>query len=224
MYIEVNNVKLYYEVFGKGKPIILLNPNSVNSNCMSFISNKLSKDFMVYKLDRRGCGKSDRNCMLNYEEEAKDIYEFITKLNLDKPYLLGSSGGAIVALTVAVNYLDSISKLVTCSGVARMSVISKPTYAKVLEKIPWYPGKKDNEKYEKLNNTTKDIQISMLNNIKVPTLVVNGGKKDIVPEEEAKYIAEGIKDSKLLILEKENHFSYMINCNWYDELKNFLDS
>ena len=64
----------------------------------------------------------------------------------------------------------------------------------------------------------------MLNNIKVPTLVVNGGKKDIVPEEEAKYIAEGIKDSKLLILEKENHFSYMINCNWYDELKNFLDS
>lgn len=219
---KVNNINIHYEIMGAGKSIILLNPNSVNTSAMKFIANKLSKDFKVYIFDRRCCGKSEKNCNLSYEESAKDVYEFIKKLNIEKPFLLGCSGGATVALTVAINYPDSISKLVTCSGVARMNVIEKPIYAKVLEKVPWYPGKKNNEMFEKLNQEAKTIEESELNKISVPTLVVNGGKKDIVPAEEAKYISNSIKNSKLLILDKENHFSYMINCKWYDKLYNFL--
>ena len=223
MDIEVNNIKIHYEVLGEGKPIILLNPNSVNTNSMNFIAHKLAKDFKVYKLDRRCCGKSERNCELTYEESAKDVYEFIKKLNIDKPYILGSSGGASVALHVAINYQDCISKLVLCSGVARMEKIKMPKYAKIMNKLPWYPGKKNIVKFENLNNTTKAITQEQLSKITVPTLVLNGGKKDIVPKEEAEYIAESIHDSKLIILENEGHFSYLINCKCYDKLKEFLN-
>ena len=223
MDIEVNNIKIHYEVLGEGKPIILLNPNSVNTNSMNFIAHKLAKDFKVYKLDRRCCGKSERNCELTYEESAKDVYEFIKKLNIDKPYILGSSGGASVALHVAINYPDCISKLVLCSGVARMEKIKMPKYAKIMNKLPWYPGKKNIVKFENLNNTTKAITQEQLSKITVPTLVLNGGKKDIVPKEEAEYIAESIHDSKLIILENEGHFSYLINCKCYDKLKEFLN-
>lgn len=223
MDIEVNNIKIHYEVLGEGKPIILLNPNSVNTNSMNFIAHKLAKDFKVYKLDRRCCGKSERNCELTYEESAKDVYEFIKKLNIDKPYILGSSGGASVALHVAINYPDCISKLVLCSGVARMEKIKMPKYAKIMNKLPWYPGKKNIVKFENLNNTTKAINQEQLSKITVPTLVLNGGKKDIVPKEEAEYIADSIHDSKLIILENEGHFSYLINCKCYDKLKEFLN-
>ena len=223
MDIEVNNIKIHYEVLGEGKPIILLNPNSVNTNSMNFIAHKLAKDFKVYKLDRRCCGKSERNCELTYEESAKDVYEFIKKLNIDKPYILGSSGGASVALHVAINYQDCISKLVLCSGVARMEKIKMPKYAKIMNKLPWYPGKKNIVKFENLNNTTKAITQEQLSKITVPTLVLNGGKKDIVPKEEAEYIADSIHDSKLIILENEGHFSYLINCKCYDKLKEFLN-
>ena len=223
MDIEVNNIKIHYEVLGEGKPIILLNPNSVNTNSMNFIAHKLAKDFKVYKLDRRCCGKSERNCELTYEESAKDVYEFIKKLNIDKPYILGSSGGASVALHVAINYPDCISKLVLCSGVARMEKIKMPKYAKIMNKLPWYPGKKNIVRFENLNNTTKAITQEQLSKITVPTLVLNGGKKDIVPKEEAEYIAESIHDSKLIILENEGHFSYLINCKCYDKLKEFLN-
>ncbi|MBP3502546.1 MAG: hypothetical protein J6K42_03605 [Clostridia bacterium] len=58
--------------------------------------------------------------------------------------------------------------------------------------------------------------------IDIPALIVNRGEKDIVPVSEAKYISENIKNSKLLILENEGHFSYMINCKWYNELEKFL--
>lgn len=223
MIIKVNGININYEMLGQGKPIILLNPNSVNTNAMNFITRKLAKDFQVYKFDRRCCGKSERNCKLSYEESAKDVYEFIKELNIDKPFLLGSSGGASVALNVAINYPNCISKLVTCSGVARMSNIKMPTYAKVMNKFLWYPGKKNNMKFEELNNTTKDISSIQLSKIMIPTLVVNGGKKDIVPKAEAEYISNSIDNAELLILEKENHFSYMINCKWYEYLKEFLE-
>lgn len=223
MYIEVNNIKINYEVIGEGKPIILLNPNSTNTNAMKFIAKKLEKDFKVYLFDRRCCGKSEKNCDLSYEESAKDVALFIEKLNIDKPYLLGSSGGATVALNVAINYPQHISKLVCCSGVARNGIIKKPLYAKIMEKIPYYPGKKENEMFEELNNTMKTLDKIDFEKIDVPALIVNGGNKDIVPIEEAKYISDNIKNSEILILEKEGHFSYMINCKWYRNLKDFLE-
>lgn len=223
MDIEVNNIKIHYEVLGKGKPIILLNPNSTNTNAMKFIANKLSEEYQVYLFDRRCCGKSERNCDLSYEESAKDVYEFINELNIDKPYLLGCSGGATVAMNVAINYSDSISKLICCSGVARNGIIEKPLYAKIMEKIPYYPGKRENEMFEKLNNNMRTLNKQDFEKINVPTLIVNGGKKDIVPISEAKYISDNIKNSELLILDDEGHFSYMINCKWYNKLREFLE-
>jgi pimeloyl-ACP methyl ester carboxylesterase len=223
LYIEVNNINIHYEVLGNGKPIILLNPNSVNTGLMKFIANKLKNKYKVYIFDRRCCGKSEKKCNLTYEESAKDVAEFIKKLNIDKPYLLGCSGGGTVALNVAIHYQTSISKLVLCSGVARNNIIEKPNYAKIMEKIPWYPGKKNNEMFEKLNYESHSITEEELQKIVLPTLVFNGGNKDIVPRNEAEYIANNINNSKLYILEKAGHCNYIFNNQeFYDELFDFL--
>lgn len=224
MYIEVNNVKIHYEILGKGKPIILLNPNSTNTNAMKFIAHKLSKDYEVYLFDRRCCGKSSDDCDLSYEESAKDVYEFIKKMNMNKPYILGCSGGASVALFLAITYPDCISKLVLCSGVARFSNIEIPNFYQMIRRFTFIKSIRKAEKFYLLNEKTREITLDDLSKIIVPTLVVNGGKRDIVPIEEAKYLSSNIKNSELIILEKENHFSYMINCKWYDKLKMFLDS
>ena len=223
MDIVVNNIKINYEILGEGKPIILLNPNTINTGIMKFIANRLKDKYKVYIFDRRCCGKSEKNCSLTYEESAKDVYEFINKLNLDNPYLLGCSGGGTVALNVAIHYPNSISKLVICSGVARNNVIEKPNYAKIMEKVPWYPGKKNNEKFEKLLNESHSITKEELNAIDVPTLVCNGGVKDLVPRGEAEYISNNIKNSELFILEKAGHCNYILyNNDFYNKLNSFL--
>ena len=223
MDIVVNNIKINYEILGEGKPIILLNPNTINTGIMKFIANRLKDKYKVYIFDRRCCGKSEKNCSLTYEESAKDVYEFINKLNLDNPYLLGCSGGGTVALNVAIHYPNSISKLVICSGVARNNVIEKPNYAKIMEKVPWYPGKQNNEKFEKLLNESHSITKEELNAIDVPTLVCNGGVKDLVPKGEAEYISNNIKNSELFILEKAGHCNYIFyNNDFYNKLNSFL--
>lgn len=224
MDIEVNNIKIHYEVLGNGKPVILLNPNSVNTRLMKFIANGLKDKYKVYIFDRRCCGKSEKNCTLTYEESAKDVYEFINKLNIDKPYLLGCSGGGTVALNVAIHYPESISKLVICSGVARNNIIKKPNYAKIMEKIPFYPGKRNNEMFEKLNYKAHSITKEELENITIPTLVFNGGIKDIVPKSEAEYISNNINNSELFILEKAGHCNYIFNNKiFYEKLFDFLE-
>lgn len=224
MDIDVNGIKIHYEVLGEGKTIIILNPNNVNTSIMRSIGRKLSKNFKVYLVDRRCCGKSTRNCELTYEESANDIYKLINKLNLDKPYVLGSSGGASVLLYLASMYPDSISKIVLCSGVARKEKVKLPDYSLKMRKLKWYPGKKNVEKFFQLVENARDLTEEDLRKIKAKTLVVNGGVKDIVSVEEAKYLANNIKDSKLLILEKENHGSYIRNCNrWYEKLIEFLN-
>ena len=115
MYINVNNITIHYSVLGKGKELILLNPNSDSTLIMLPIAKIFSKYFKVYIVDRRGCGKSSKDCILTYKDSAEDIYQFITKLNIDKPYILGISGGASVLLHLAIYHQDILSKIVLCS-------------------------------------------------------------------------------------------------------------
>ena len=76
-----------------------------------------------------------------------------------------------------------------------------------------------------INNISYAVNITKedFKKINVPTLIVNGGSKDIVPISEAEYISGNIKKSEMLILEDEGHFSYMINCKWYNKLRDFLE-
>ena len=220
MKIKVNGIELYYDIVGNGKSVILLNPNSVHTKIfMSPIVKLFSKDFKVYCVDRRGCGKSTRDCELSYEESAKDIYEMIQELRLDKPIVVGFSGGASVALHLAIKYPTAISKLILCSGSARKVNISSRSF---FDNLIWYPGKKNSEKFWKLIDESKEISTNELKTILVPTLVVNGGARDIIPIEEADFISSNIADSKLLILEKEGHCTYARKKYWYDQVKDFL--
>lgn len=223
MYIVVNNIRIHYEVLGEGKSIILLNPNSVNTGLMRFIANKLKNNYKVYLFDRRCCGKSEKNCNLTYEDSAKDVFEFIKKMKLNKPFLLGCSGGGTVALKVEINYPGSISKLIICSAVARNNIIEKPLYAKIMEKLPYYPGKKNNEKFEKLVTESRSITKEELNSINIPTLVVNGGIKDLIPKEEVEFISSNIKNSEKCIIENAGHCNYIFNNDqFYNKLDEFL--
>lgn len=223
MYIDVNNVKLYYNVIGKGKPIILLNGNGTATGYMRRIGNKLAEDYKVYLVDRRCSGKSTRDCNLTYEDSAEDIYQFITKLKIDKPVVLGHSGGGTVVIHLAHKYKKHISKIVLCSGVARYDKkIPKTLTAKILEKLPLVPGKKSMEKFEKLIEEAKTFSKEELSNIDIPALIVNGSK-DIVPVEEAEYISNSMPNAKLLVLENATHQSYMMKIDWYDKLKSFVE-
>ena len=224
MYIAVNDVNIHYKCIGEGKPIILLNGNGKNTSYMKILGKILSKRYKVYLFDRRCSGKSADKCNLTYEDTAKDLYEFIQKLNIDKPIILGHSGGGSVALYFATIYRECVSKLILCSAIARYDgKYERSSFEKLICSLPIFPGKKVYERFVKLVKESRNITKDELNSIKVPVLVVNGDK-DIISVEEAKYISDNIKNSKLVILKGATHSSYMIKINWEEELIKFIEN
>ena len=223
MYIEVNGIKIHYECIGEGRPIILLNGNGKDTSYMKILGKVLSKRYKVYLFDRRCCGKSTDKCELTYEATTEDLFEFIQKLDIDKPIILGHSGGGTVALHFGVKYKEYASKIILCSAGARYNgKYEKSLFEKLICLLPIFPGKKSYERFVKLVEEAKTLTKEELESINIPTLVVSGDK-DIIPIEEAKYIANVIPNSKLIVLKGATHSNYMMKTDWEEELVKFIE-
>ena len=101
-YAEINGVRLYYEVYGSGEPLLLIHGN--NESIVSFDKQipVLSKSFMVVALDSRGQGNSTSdNTKLTYELFADDVNKLLDFLEIKQANVLGWSDGGNIALILA---------------------------------------------------------------------------------------------------------------------------
>ena len=88
MKILVNNVNLYYEVYGNGQPIILLHGNQETHEIFDKLIDKLKDNYKVYAIDSRCHGKSENPIDISYDLMCDDIIDFIKKLNIEKSYMV----------------------------------------------------------------------------------------------------------------------------------------
>ncbi|MBQ8044005.1 MAG: alpha/beta hydrolase [Clostridia bacterium] len=217
MYTTVNDVDLYYECYGQGDELLFIPGNGTSFKYMLRLAKLLSKEYKVYLVDRRGQGKSTKKCELSYELNVQDIYEFIQKLNITKPVIIGHSGGAVIAMALGLKYKHVVNKIILCSGATNL----KATNPKYIKKWKLY------SKFRIINPKIIDMVLAQqdlregLKEITAKTLVLAGGK-DIINREDTHTIARLIPDSKLKIYEKENHSSYITNTTCYKDIINFL--
>ena len=116
-YIHVNGVDLHYVDGGKGMPLICLPGWPQTWYSFRNIAPVLAQKYRVLVVDIRGMGTSGKP-ESGYDKKtmAKDIYELIRQLGLEKVHLLGHDIGGMVAMSVAFNYPESIEKLVLMDG------------------------------------------------------------------------------------------------------------
>jgi pimeloyl-ACP methyl ester carboxylesterase len=116
-YETVNGVQLHYVEGGSGEPLILLPGWPQNWYSYHTIAPELSKKFKVIIVDIRGMGSSEKpESGYDKKNMAKDIFELIQKLGLDKVSILGHDIGGMVATSFAFNYPDAIKKLIIMDG------------------------------------------------------------------------------------------------------------
>ena len=117
--IDVNGVNIVYQVKGNlgAKPVILLHGNSGEHSHLSVMVDQLdSAGYLVYALDSRGQGANVPLKEYHYVDMAKDVYEFIKKLALDKPAIFGWSDGGNVALQMEVLYPNTAGAIITAGA------------------------------------------------------------------------------------------------------------
>ena len=118
-YVTVNGKKLWYEVEGKGDPILLI-PGGPGNSHIYFHSwfSELAKDFKVIYFDAYGRGKSDRANspdQYSFKGDVEDIEALRKALGFDKWDVLGHSYGGMVAQQYALDYPNSVNKLILVS-------------------------------------------------------------------------------------------------------------
>lgn len=205
MKVLVNNVNLYYEEYGKGKPIILLHGNQESHEIFDKLINKLKNNYKVYAVDSRCHGKSENPGNISYDIMCDDIIEFIKKLQINKPILYGFSDGGIIGLLVAIKEPNLLSKLIVSGANITPDVFT--FWDGILTKLFYFFTR---SKYIKMMLKEPNIPISDLQKITIPVYVL-AGEKDVIKYEHTKLIADNIKNSKMEIIKGEKHGSYIIH-------------
>jgi pimeloyl-ACP methyl ester carboxylesterase len=103
-FAEVNGTKLYFEVAGKGEPIIFVHGNFGDRRHWDKQFEPLSKKFRVVRYDVRGFGKS---AMPKPEESYSnwdDLKALMDYLKIDKAHVCGLSMGSGIAVDFALVY------------------------------------------------------------------------------------------------------------------------
>ena len=117
-YAEVNGLKMYYEVYGNGKPIVLLHGSFMNIplNWSQTIP-LLAKDRKVIVAEMQAHGRTkDISREFSYEGMADDVSGLLKHLKIDSADILGYSMGGGIAFQFAVRHPEQLRRLVVLSG------------------------------------------------------------------------------------------------------------
>ena len=204
MWINVNGIKMYYEVHGIGRPLIMVHGNSEDHSIFYDSRVLLSRHFTVYTVDSRGHGHSTRVEELHYSDMAEDMIAFMDQLDLRDVVFYGFSDGGIIGLLAAAR-CDRITSLIV-SGANLTPRGVKPWLRLMLRCM--YLFRRDPK--VRLMLREPDIPDSLLKSISARTLVLAGGK-DLVVEKETRRIAAVIPGAKLNILPGEGHGTYIVH-------------
>jgi pimeloyl-ACP methyl ester carboxylesterase len=117
-YANVNGLRMYYEVYGQGKPIILLHGSFMTIPLnWSHIIPLLAKDRKVIVAEMQGHGRTrDIDREFSYEGMADDVSGLLQHLKIDSADVLGYSMGGGVAFQVALRHPEQVRRLIILSG------------------------------------------------------------------------------------------------------------
>ena len=114
--VQVNGMRMYYEVSGQGDPLIVLHGAYMNIPTMGAIIPRLARTHKVYALEFQGHGRTtDIDRPITYPNLADDVAAFMDAVGLKKADVFGYSMGAGAGLQLAIRHPDKVNRLVAAS-------------------------------------------------------------------------------------------------------------
>lgn len=115
---HVNNVDLYYEVYGEGFPLLLAHGYCTSINLWQHQIPLLSKRYRVIAYDARGHGLSSapagkEHYTLNHLVE--DMYALLRHLNVSQAYIAGHSMGGATTAGFAARHAEMTKAALICN-------------------------------------------------------------------------------------------------------------
>jgi pimeloyl-ACP methyl ester carboxylesterase len=219
-YFNHDGVKVYYEVYGTGQPLVLLHGNGGSIRSRANMLPELSSHYKVIAFDARCHGKTDcPSGYLTYEQMASDVNAVLNYLKLDSVYMWGHSDGGILGLLMAIHYPKKVKKILASGPNMRPDTTAiDPALTPIIDKM-WKVMKKDSAsvKQFKLLVDQPHITTAQLKTIKADILIM-GGDRDAIRNEHLVEMFKAIPGAELCILPGTTHFVYQDRPKWFMEI------
>jgi len=220
--MQVDDVELYYAVYGKGPRVLLLHPGLGHGDYWANQIGPLSQDYEVMVVDLRGHGRSTRSAKpITYELMADDVTYLIRRLHFGEPAVVGWGDGALVGLEMARRHPKRLSKLIAFGMAHDVSglqpgVDQTPTFIEYVHKTA--------ADYDRLAPAPKDFNATVdqmealwaasphytardLASVKTPTTIMVAEHDEWVIPEHAEQAAQLIPGAQSVWAPKVSHFA-----------------
>jgi pimeloyl-ACP methyl ester carboxylesterase len=243
-YAPVNGLKMYYEVHGSGRPLVLLH-GAFNTIDLAFgmLIPELSKTRQVIAVEMQGHGRTaDIDRPFSFQTMAEDVAALLKYLKTDSADLFGYSMGGGVALQLAIRHPQMVRKLIVASAVYKYEGWTPETRAILPTLTPEiFEGSPIKTEYDRLApdprhwtqfvnkmkqfvTTPYDFTAEKIRTIKSPTLIITGDGDGVLPEHavemfrlrNGKYMIDfgPAPAIQLAIFPGTSHISVMMQKDW----------
>ncbi|MFT3911657.1 MAG: alpha/beta hydrolase [Ferruginibacter sp.] len=217
-YSDVNGLKMYYEIHGEGKPLVLIHGGGSTiqtsfGNIIPLLAAK--RKIIAVELQAHG-HTNDRDTPLTFQQDADDVAMLLNNLKISKADFLGFSNGGQTTIEIALRHPSMVNKLIIASAFYKRTAAPAQFWEGfdhvTLDMMPLalQEGflKVNNSKEALLNSFNRDVERmrsfkgwtdEQMSSIKAPTLVINGNH-DVGSAEHAVEMHRIIPNAELLIV------------------------
>ena len=219
---EVAGAKIFYAVYGRGDPVVLLHGGLGNSAHFGFQLPALIDKFQVIAIDSRGQGRSTMgNALVTYDQMAIDVIAVLDKLAIKRASVVGWSDGGEIALKLGIAFPDRVDRLFVF-GANYDATGSKPrhvpstTFAGYTNRCrsEYRRMSKAGRPYKELvdallplwRNPT-GITKDQLRGIKARVMMADGDHDEIIALDQIEEMAQLIPNAQLRVFGDASHFA-----------------
>jgi len=116
-FAEVNDTRLYYEIVGKGHPLVLIHGFSLNTKMWDDQFEAFAKHYKVIRYDVHGFGKSALPTAGKEYSHTKDLKALLSQFGIDYAYVVGLSMGGRIAIDFTLEYPEVTKALILADSV-----------------------------------------------------------------------------------------------------------
>ena len=252
-YVPVNGLKMYYEIHGSGRPLVLLHGNlSTIGTSFGKVLPMLASTRRIIAVEQQGHGHTaDIDRPFSLEQWAEDTTALLRHLGIEQADFFGYSSGGAVALEIALRSPTLVRKLVWAGGTSyrrdgfypELLAGGEAMKPEDLDGSPFHASIAPHpEHWHRLVAKVADLDRSTLGwsreaiqSIKAPTLLIIGDSDIVRPEHVVEMFRlleggvagdlVGLPRSQLAVLPGTTHVTLADRAEWLASMiTEFLDA
>ena len=207
-----DGIKLYYEVYGSGEPILLVHGNGLSIASFKAQIEYFRQHYKVIAMDSRDQGRSgDSTDKITYEKMTDDLAALLDHLNVGPVNVLGWSDGGIEALLLGIRHPAKVKKIAAMAANLNPEGVYPETWdwaRTMLDSMPpevkETPAGEREIKLLQMALAEPHIDPKALETITAPTLVL-AGDHDMIRDEHTLEIYHHLPNAELCIFPGATH-------------------